>query len=85
MMTRTISECKSILFKLGIKHGVSPKLISERLLSKKDKEDMVQGVISLDMLDCLVATWKEDGLRNYVEESGELYSDFVVTPTGCTG
>lgn len=69
----TVDECKRMLFKLAIKHGVAPKLISERLLSKDDKEDMLAGLVSLETLDCFVKVWKESGMCNYVDGSGKPY------------
>ena len=74
--TRTVEECKRMLFKLGLKYGVSPKLISERLLSKDDKEDMLQGLVSFETLDCFVKAWKEYGMCNYADGTGTWYSEF---------
>jgi hypothetical protein len=65
-----------MLFKLAIKHGVAPKLISERLLSREDKEDMLQGLVSFETLDCAVAVWIEYGMCNYADGSGKPYEDF---------
>lgn len=73
---RTVDECKKILFKLGMKHGVSPKLISERLLSSEDKEDMLQGLISLETLDCAIRVWMYYGMCNYANGSGMQYEDY---------
>lgn len=73
---RKVDECKSILFKLGLKYGVSPKLISERLLSKDDKEDMLNGLVSFETLDCFVDAWKEYGMCNYADGTGTWYSYF---------
>lgn len=73
---RTVDECKKILVKLAIKHGVPPKLISDRLLSKDDKEDMLQELISFDTLDCSVKLWKEHGMCNYADSTGARYRDF---------
>jgi hypothetical protein len=72
----TIEECKTMLFKLAVKHGVSPKLISERLLSKEDKDDMLAGLITFDTLDCYVGVWKEQGMCNYANGSRQLYENF---------
>ena len=69
----TIQQCKSMLFKVGIKHGVAPKLISERLLSNDDKEDMLQGFITYELLDEFVKVWKEQGMFNYADGSMKLY------------
>jgi hypothetical protein len=74
--TRTVEECKKMLFKLAIKHGVAPKLISERLLSKEDKEDMLQGLISFETLDCFVAVWKEYGMCDYANGSMKPYEHY---------
>ena len=73
-----VEECKRMLFKLAIKHGVAPKIISERLLSKEDKEDMLNGLISFETLDCAVQAWKECGMCNCAESPGRPYSDFNV-------
>jgi len=60
-------ECKRKLFNLGIKYGVSPRLISERLLSLDDKHDMLNGLISDDALVTHVLVWKENGMQDYVK------------------
>ena len=73
---RTVQECKGMLFKLAIKYGVAPKLISERLLSKEDKEDMLNGLVSAETLDCHVKVWIEYGMCNYSNGSGKWYEDF---------
>lgn len=73
---RTVEECKKVLVKLAIRHGVPPKLISERLLSLEDKEDMLNGLVSLDALDCFVKVWKEYGMCNYADGTGAWYSRF---------
>ena len=69
----TVNECKTMLFKLGLKHGISPKLISERLLSKDDKEDMLQGFITYELLDEFVKVWKEQGMCNHADGSMKPY------------
>lgn len=57
----TERECKSIILKLAVKHGVSPKLISERLLSTHDKNDMIKGDLTYEILDISVYLWKDSG------------------------
>lgn len=59
---RTIHECKKILFNLGIELGVSPRLISERLLSVHDKNDMLSGVLTIEALRHAIEAAKERGL-----------------------
>ena len=69
--TLTKEECQKKLFHLGIKLGVSPKLISTRLLSKEDKQDMLNGLLPDEALECHVKCWMDAGMPNYAE--GEDY------------
>lgn len=75
-LTEREEQCKRMLFKVAIKHGIAPKLISERLLSKEDKEDMLNGLVSFDTLDAHVAVWKEYGMCNYADGSMKPYEHF---------
>lgn len=68
----TVQKCKSILFKLGIKYGVSPALISSQLLSDDDKEDMQNGLVPFDTLDIAVKLWLEAGCPDYVSDKGDV-------------
>lgn len=61
----TREECRKIIFNLGIKLGVSPKLISERLLSDIDKSDMLEGNLSIDALECHIRVWMKFGMQDY--------------------
>lgn len=61
----TTDECKRILFKVGLKLGVSPKLISERLLSDQDKCDMLSGEISIVELEASTEVWRDNGMPDY--------------------
>lgn len=61
----TKEDCKRILFKVGIKFGVSPKLISERLLDAQDKCDMLNGEIPVEMLEVAVKAWMDAGQPDY--------------------
>jgi hypothetical protein len=61
----TTNDCKRILFNLGIKFGVSPRLISERLLDAKDKCDMLNGDLSIEALEVAVKAWKDAGMPDY--------------------
>lgn len=69
----TKEQCQKKLFNLGIKLGVSPKLISTRLLSKEDKEDMLNGLLSDDALECHVKVWKDAGMPDYANGLTEPY------------
>lgn len=65
--TKSLStdDCKKILFKVGIKFGVSPKLISERLVDAQDKCDMLNGEIPIEYLEVAVKAWQDAGMPNY--------------------
>lgn len=77
----TVDDCKRLLFKLGIKHGISPRLISERLLSKEDKVDMLAGYITFDCLDESVFIWKDTGMRDYATGNGDRYNLYPINNT----
>lgn len=62
---KTIDECKKIIFKIGIKLGVSPKLISTKLLTESDKQDMLCGEISDEALEAHVNTWMASGMPDF--------------------
>ena len=76
----TVEQCKSKLFKLGIKLGVSPKLISTRLLSKDDKDDMLNGLIPDDALECHVQVWIKTGMCDYTNGSYLRYKPSFELP-----
>ena len=61
----TVVECKKILSKLGMKLGVSPRLISERLLSDQDKTDMMEGILEISSLEFSIAVWMDNGMPDY--------------------
>lgn len=63
----TVKECQTKLFNLGIKLGVSPTLISTRLLSKEDKQDMLNGLVSDETLETAAKCWIDAGKPNYAE------------------
>jgi len=61
----TPTDCKRILFNLGIKFGVSPRLISMHLLSAKDKRDMLAGVYDISSLEQSVELWRDSGMPDH--------------------
>lgn len=67
-MQLTQRQCQQLLFKIGMKLGVSPKLISSRLLSIEDKEDIMAGVIDSDYLEIAVIVWMNNGMCDYVND-----------------
>ena len=48
-----------------MKLGVNPNLISTRLLSKEDKEDMLRGLINEEALETAVKCWVASGMLEY--------------------
>jgi len=54
-----------MLFNCGIKFGVSPRLISERLLSDLDKDDMLLGFVGIVELEASVEVWRDNGMPDY--------------------
>lgn len=76
----TTEECKSVLFKIGIKLGVSPKLISTRLLSQDDKKDMLQGLLPIDILTIAVQAWMKNKMPDYANGKFEPYKEKTNLP-----
>jgi hypothetical protein len=71
--TLTTDQCKKKLFNLGIKFGVSPRLISTRLLSKEDKDDMLNGLVSDETLETAVQAWMSAGMPDYANGHTDPY------------
>lgn len=61
----TREDCKFILTHAGIKLGVSPRLISTRLLSDEDKESMLSGELTIEALMCAIGAWMGAGMPDY--------------------
>jgi hypothetical protein len=62
----TEREAKSILFKIGVEFGVSPAKISTKLLSKEDKQDILNDLIPMETLKLAVRLWNDAGQLDYV-------------------
>ena len=71
----TTEQCKRILFKLGIEFGVSPRLISERMLNAQDKCDMLNGDLDIDALRASTEVWKASGMPDHANGTGILYEN----------
>jgi len=78
--TLTIVQCQKMLFDIGIKIGVSPKLISTRLLSNEDKQDMLSGLLPVDCLVIGVRTWLAAGMPDYANGKFDPYKAFDDKP-----
>jgi hypothetical protein len=61
----TKDDCKRILSRVGITLGVSPSLISTRLLGPSDKREMLSGDITYDVLLVAVKLWMDAGMPDY--------------------
>lgn len=73
MVMPTRDECKRILSRIGFKLGVSPALISTRLLSEDDKKDMLEGNLPIDSLELHVKLWIEAGMPDYAHGDDKPY------------
>jgi hypothetical protein len=67
----TRDECKKIIYKLSRELCVPPGLILERLMSEKDKADMLAGEISIESLRCHIGAWKANGMEDLVGSSAK--------------
>lgn len=54
---------------------VKAELISNRLLSKEDKEDMLKGLIPLESLILHVKVWRDNGMPNYASGKFDVYKE----------
>jgi hypothetical protein len=73
MAERKLSDdaCKSIIRKIALKHKIEPRLITTRLMSEDDKEDMRRGELPMNCLDLHVELWIKSGLPDYAHGSTE--------------
>ncbi len=69
----TREQCQKIIFNVGLKFGVSPKLIATRLLSEDDKQDMLRGDLPIEALECAVQCWKDAGMPDYAHGFTDPY------------
>lgn len=53
------------------------ELISNRLLSKDDKEDMQKGLISIESLISHVKVWQSNNMPDYANGKFEPYKAFL--------
>ncbi len=58
-------DCKKIISKVAKKLCVRPKLITERLLSVDDKNDMRAGDLPIEALECFILAWMASGMPDY--------------------
>ena len=73
---KTDQQCKSMLIRAGLKYGVSPTLISTRLLSEENKDDMRNGFVDQEDLNAHVEAWIEAHMPDYRNGSSRPYNRF---------
>jgi hypothetical protein len=67
--TLTDEQCIEIIKTLARKLDVSPKLITTRLLSDLDKDDMRLGLLPIDSLECHIEAFRDNGFPDYAHGS----------------
>lgn len=63
----TDAACKNIIISLARKLGINPRLVTTRLMSDEDKNDMRNGDVPIKMLELYLKLWIEEGLPNHRE------------------
>jgi hypothetical protein len=71
-----VDECKKSIISIGWRCGVPPSFISERLLSKDDKEDMLNNLLPPEVLHVFVETWKEQGMSDVAHGKSKPYNKY---------
>ncbi len=69
----TPEQCRKQIFDVAIKLGVSPRLISTRLLSVDDKNDMLEGLLPTETLVTAVKAWIDAKMPDYANGSTIAY------------
>lgn len=67
----TDNECKDIIRRLAKRHEVEARLITTRLISDEDKQDMREGNLTAKSLDCHIKVWKQNGMPDYRQGKNE--------------
>ena len=61
----TDDACKTIIRRIALKHKIEPRLITTRLMSEDDKNDMRNGDIPYTSLDLHIELWVKKGMPDY--------------------
>ncbi len=64
-------QCKRIISKIAWKLGVSPNWIMAKLLDDNDKQDMMDGELTSEILELHVKRWLECDTPNYKDGSSK--------------
>lgn len=73
----TVEECKRMISKLGFELGVSPRLITTRLLDAKDKKDLVCGLLPVESLREGVKLWLKNEMPDYAHGQTQPYRPYA--------
>ncbi|CAB4127159.1 hypothetical protein UFOVP260_18 [uncultured Caudovirales phage] len=57
--------CKNIIRKIALKHKIELRLITTRLMSEEDKDDMRRGELPIEALNLHVEVWIKTGFPDY--------------------
>jgi hypothetical protein len=68
---KTRPECQKMISTVGWLCGCSPKLIATKLLSEDDKQDMLNGDLDIEALECAVRVWMQYGMPDYANGQTE--------------
>ena len=63
------NKCKQIVRELAVKHEVDPRLITTRLLSAEDKNDMRNGDLPIEALDKFIEVWVWMGMPDQMRQN----------------
>jgi len=61
----TDKACKAIIMWVAKKFNVEAELITTRLMDENDKNDMRNGELPIESLECHVMAWKAAGMPDY--------------------
>lgn len=65
MPSLTDEQCKKIIKEIAMRACIRPHLITERLLSEEDKEDMRNGDLGAIEIKSHLRAWIKEGLPDY--------------------
>ena len=61
----TDEACKNIIRRIALMHNIEPRLITTRLMSEEDKDDMRYGELPINALNLHVEVWIKAGMPDY--------------------
>lgn len=67
----SVEQCKDLLRMIAKMFCVKAELISTRLLSKEDKQDMLDGLLTIESLMAHVKVWIQNGMPDYANGDTE--------------